>query len=51
VTGTGRGMKAIAAPFRYISKNGRVDIETTRRRESGKGRLREIADEFASAER
>ena len=27
VTGGGRGMKAIAAHFRYISKNGRVDIE------------------------
>jgi len=27
VTGGGRGMKAIAAHFRYISKNGRLDIE------------------------
>jgi hypothetical protein len=28
VTGGGRGMLAIAAHFRYISKNGRIDIET-----------------------
>ena len=27
VTGGGRGMKAIAAHFRYISKNGQLDIE------------------------
>ncbi len=27
VTGGGRGMRAIAAHFRYISKNGRLDIE------------------------
>jgi hypothetical protein len=27
VTGGGRGIKAIAAHFRYISKNGRIDIE------------------------
>jgi hypothetical protein len=27
VTGGGRGMKAIAAHFRYISKNGRLQIE------------------------
>jgi len=30
VTGGGRGMAAIAAHFRYISKNGRVDIEDER---------------------
>ena len=30
VTGGGRGMKAIAAHFRYISKNGRLDIEGER---------------------
>ena len=30
VTGGGRGMKAIAAHFRYISKNGRLDIEDER---------------------
>ena len=30
VTGGGRGMAAIAAHFRYISKNGRLDIEDER---------------------
>lgn len=30
VTGGGRGMQAIAAHFRYISKNGRLDIEDER---------------------
>ncbi|MEP6740161.1 MAG: conjugal transfer protein TraS [Caldimonas sp.] len=30
VTGGGRGMKAIAAHFRYISKNGRLQIEDDR---------------------
>ena len=30
VTGGGRGMEAIAAHFRYISKNGRLDIEDER---------------------
>ena len=30
VTGGGRGMKAIAAHFRYISKNGRLEIEDQR---------------------
>ena len=29
VTSGGRGMKAIAAHFRYISKNGRLDIAMT----------------------
>ena len=28
VTGGGRGMKAIAAHFKYISKNGRLELET-----------------------
>src|SRR5580765_1149960 len=47
VTGGGRGMKAIAAHFRYISKNGRLDIEdqsgeTVR----GKDVLRDLADEW-----
>jgi hypothetical protein len=47
VTGGGRGMKAIAAHFRYISKNGRLDIEdergdTTR----GKDTLPELADDW-----
>jgi hypothetical protein len=31
VTGGGRGMAAIAAHFRYISKNGRLEIEDDRR--------------------
>ena len=30
VTGGGRGMKAIAAHFKYISKNGRLDVEDDR---------------------
>lgn len=30
VTGGGRGMAAIAAHFRYISKSGRLDIEDDR---------------------
>src|SRR5450631_3404610 len=30
VTGGGQGMKAIAAHFRYISKNGRLEIEDDR---------------------
>ncbi|MDO9032834.1 MAG: conjugal transfer protein TraS, partial [Hydrogenophaga sp.] len=30
VTGGGRGMQAIAAHFRYISKNGRLDLEDER---------------------
>ncbi len=47
VTGGGRGMKAIAAHFRYISKNGRLEIEdergdTTR----GKEALHELADDW-----
>ncbi len=47
VTGGGRGMKAIAAHFRYISKNGRLEIgdqrgETMR----GKDTLRDLADEW-----
>ena len=47
VTGGGRGMRAIAAHFRYISKNGRLEMEDehggrTRGRES----LREVADDW-----
>jgi MobA/VirD2-like, nuclease domain len=43
VTGGGRGMKAIAAHLRYISKNGRLDIEDERGvAERGKDALREI---------
>jgi len=47
VTGGGRGMKAIAAHFRYISKNGRLDIEDecgeTMR---GKDALHELAEDW-----
>ena len=47
VTGGGRGMKAIAAHFRYISKNGRLEIEDqgaeTMR---GKDSLRDLVDEW-----
>ena len=47
VTGGGRGMQAIAAHFRYISKNGRLDVEdergdTTR----GKDALHELAEDW-----
>jgi hypothetical protein len=47
VTGGGRGMRAIAAHFRYISKNGRLDIEDERG-ETMRGRdtLRELADDW-----
>jgi hypothetical protein len=47
VTGGGRGMKAIAAHLRHISKNGRLDIEDDDGNKSrGKDALREIADEW-----
>ena len=47
VTGGGRGMKAIAAHFRYISKNGRLEIEDDRgNKERGKESLRELADDW-----
>ncbi len=43
VTGGGRGMAAIAAHFRYISKGGRLDIEDDRGVvERGKDAVREI---------
>jgi hypothetical protein len=43
VTGGGRGMGAIAAHLRYISRNGRLDIEDDRGAvENGKDALREI---------
>ena len=47
VTGGGRGMAAIAAHFRYISKNGRLAIEDDRGvvRE-GKDALRDLADQW-----
>ena len=47
VTGGGRGMKAIAAHFRYISKNGRLDIEDDRGDTSrGKSVLHGLADDW-----
>ena len=47
VTGGGRGMKAIAAHFRYISKNGRLDIEDDQGNVSrGKAALRELTDDW-----
>ena len=47
VTGGGRGMKAIAAHFKYISKNGRLEIEDDRG-EALRGRddLRGLADDW-----
>jgi len=47
VTGGGRGMKAIAAHFRYISKNGRLEIEDQRGEAiHGREGLRGLADEW-----
>ena len=47
VTGGGRGMKAIAAHFRYISKNGRLEIEDQVAETSrGKEGLRDLVDEW-----
>jgi hypothetical protein len=47
VTGGGRGMKAIAAHLRYISKNGRLEIEDERGQTMrGKDSLRELADDW-----
>lgn len=47
VTGGGRGMKAIAAHLRYISKNGRLEIEDERgQMMRGKDALRELADDW-----
>ncbi|MBE7416745.1 MAG: conjugal transfer protein TraS [Ideonella sp.] len=47
VTGGGRGMKAIAAHFRYISKAGRLDIEDDQGEVSrGRGGLQELAEEW-----
>ena len=40
VTGGGRGMAAIAAHFRYISKNGRLDVRGRPRRQLAKARRR-----------
>ena len=47
VTGGGRGMKAIAAHFKYISKNGRLDIEDDCGEAlRGMGDLRGLADDW-----
>jgi hypothetical protein len=47
VTGGGRGMKAIAAHLRYISKNGRLEIEDERGQTMrGKDALCELADDW-----
>jgi hypothetical protein len=47
VTGGGRGMKAIAAHFRYISKNGRLEIEDQRGETMrGKDALYDLAEEW-----
>lgn len=47
VTGGGRGMKAIAAHFRYISKNGRLEIEDQRGETMrGKDSLHDLADDW-----
>jgi hypothetical protein len=47
VTGGGRSMAAIAAHFRYISKNGRLEIEDQRGETlRGKDCLHSLADEW-----
>ncbi|MEW6478836.1 MAG: relaxase/mobilization nuclease domain-containing protein [Pseudomonadota bacterium] len=47
VTGGGRGLRAIAAHFRYISKNGRVEIEDQRGEiMRGKDVLHDLAEEW-----
>jgi hypothetical protein len=47
VTGGGRGMKAIAAHFRYICKNGRLEIEDERGQAvRGRDAVRELADDW-----
>jgi hypothetical protein len=47
VTGGGRGMKAIAAHLRYISKNGRLEIEDEKGRSlRGRDALKDIAEEW-----
>ena len=47
VTGGGRGMKAVAAHLRYISKNGRLEIEDERGETMrGKDVLHELADDW-----
>jgi hypothetical protein len=47
VTGGGRGMRAIAAHFRYISKNGRLEMEDERGETMrGKGSVHDLADDW-----
>lgn len=47
VTGGGRGMSAIAAHFRYISKHGRLDLEDDRGRViQGREAIRDVLDEW-----
>jgi hypothetical protein len=47
VTGGGRGMLAISAHFRYISKNGRLDIEDDREVvRNGKETLHDLVDQW-----
>jgi hypothetical protein len=47
VTGGGRGMRAIAAHFRYISKDGRLDVEDERGHHlNGKEALRDLEDDW-----
>lgn len=47
VTGGGRGMKAIVAHLRYISRNGRLEIEDDRGDTlQGKDRLRDLAEDW-----
>ena len=47
VTGGGRGMKAITAHFRYISKNGKLDIEDELgNKEAGKDAVHALADDW-----
>ncbi|EHR69784.1 hypothetical protein BurJ1DRAFT_0908 [Burkholderiales bacterium JOSHI_001] len=47
VTGGGRGMGAIAAHFRYISKNGRLEMEDDRGAvRQGREALRDLADQW-----
>jgi len=47
VTGGGRGMAAIAAHFRYISKNGRLPVEDDRGVvRDGKESLKDLADQW-----
>lgn len=47
VTGGGRGMQAIAAHFRYISKNGRLPIEDDRETvRTGRDGLHDLVDQW-----